>query len=1319
MSVKSEVLQGLVVYAVLLLLPSIVRAVDPRDLYSYANEASEVLPRGDEEFQYMDLDMPAYFYNEKYDRVYINTNGILSFGGELVGFLNLPFPLGNPLIAPFYANVDTTLPNDTATIVYFKSRDPTLLHRTTELVRDNFGSLLARTGGFEALQVFVATWEHVGHYSMKNEVQNSFQVAIIQGATDTFVQFLYPEEGISWIQGDTGDSGLPDVRAQAGFAAEDDRTFMLPGSGTDNVRHLTISSNINQPGVWLYHVGPLAPEGNVEQPDRQHAEPSEPRSCADGGRYKCHSAASCVNSNWGFCCQCKSGYYGNGFSCVKSDIPLRVAGKVLGNVNGEPLDTQLQSYVVMVDGRTYTAISPLEEQLGTDLQLTQILGGTIAWLFAKPLGNSMNGYQLTGGKFNHTSTLQFETGESFYITQQYTGLNVWDQLALDVHLSGQLPSIPALEKLHLDDYSVAFRRSGKDRLQAVSAHSFRVESQARNVSYTLYQDITYEGCSGNEDTIAGKDESMLKITRINLGYEPRERAVRMGMLSKMVIGDQFNPCDEANCGDNTVCVPKPDDTFDCNCKNGFTYIPYGTSDRINCVDIDECSGVNICDENAQCYNEPGGYSCRCNPGYEGNGYVCDKVVPGGYSQPTSSSYTVSTPASYGGHSYNEVDSDPTQEEPEQCERCAEFADCVEGQCQCRSGYDGDGVSYCHSLCDPESVWNGEECVKETYVEEEGIEPFCTILGCTCPTGYTLIEYAFNQICRRVELDPEEVPQEGMPPCDVENNCSPHANCEWRDSSYRHECICNPGYDGNGYTCVEKEVSCLDDEEICDIHASCTYMLNRKSVCVCNKGYEGDGRTCHLAPECAVDDDCGMNSECQQGVCVCQEGYERDLSDFCVRAGSCGGAYCAENAVCVIDPVQKIPYCHCPQGFVGDGVSQCRSIPPPCNVRNNCGLHAACVPSYRDPSSYECMCNQGFFGDGFVCTPERNCANIPSLCDPNARCESTTNGYQCICNDGFIGNGSVCNTAHRLDDGFLLISQGVANIRVPLNGGLGYPVTMAFMSIGLDRDCAEGRIYWSDIAAQQIVSAKYDGTDQKPFITKDIVSPEGVAVDWISRRLYWTDSAKDTIEVASLDNPEQRTVLISKFLVNPRGIAVDPHQTKLYWSDWNRDGPKIEWSNLDGTEREQLVGSPQVALPNSIQVSMATGELCYADAGTKKVECIDTYSRQIRTIASNLTYPFGLAVTDDLFYWTDWMTKKIESINLYGVRQKPINSPVFGNHKMYGMTAVTDKCPLFHSPCVSNNGDCPEDKICLINPRAPSGRSCKCTRNCNNDVVLDY
>lgn len=97
------------------------------------------------------------------------------------------------------------------------------------------------------------------------------------------------------------------------------------------------------------------------------------------------------------------------------------------------------------------------------------------------------------------------------------------------------------------------------------------------------------------------------------------------------------------------------------------------------------------------------------------------------------------------------------------------------------------------------------------------------------------------------------------------------------------------------------------------------------------------------------------------------------------------------------------------------------------------------------------------------------------------------------------------------------------------------------AIGIDKDCAEGRVYWSDISAKAITSSKYDGTDKKVFINTDMTSPEGVAIDWVSRRIYWTDSGKDTIEVASLDNSTLRSVLINRGLVNPRGIAVDPHQ----------------------------------------------------------------------------------------------------------------------------------------------------------------------------------
>lgn len=89
--------------------------------------------------------------------------------------------------------------------------------------------------------MFVVTWEKVGHFERKSDHLNTFQVAIIWNEEETFVQFLYPKDGISWIQGDIGESGLPDVRAQAGFISEDGRVFELKGSGSENVNQFKFS----------------------------------------------------------------------------------------------------------------------------------------------------------------------------------------------------------------------------------------------------------------------------------------------------------------------------------------------------------------------------------------------------------------------------------------------------------------------------------------------------------------------------------------------------------------------------------------------------------------------------------------------------------------------------------------------------------------------------------------------------------------------------------------------------------------------------------------------------------------------------------------------------------------------------------------------------------------------------------------------------------------------------------------------------------------------------------------------------------------------
>ena len=52
---------------------------------------------------------------------------------------------------------------------------------------------------------------------------------------------------------------------------------------------------------------------------------------------------------------------------------------------------------------------------------------------------------------------------------------------------------------------------------------------------------------------------------------------------------------------------------------------------------------------------------------------------------------------------------------------------------------------------------------------------------------------------------------------------------------------------------------------------------------------------------------------------------------------------------------------------------------------------------------------------------------------------------------------------------------------------------------------------------------------------------------------------------------------------------------LFWSDWNRDAPRIERSNMDGSERRILV-QDNLGLPNGLFVEARTQQVCWADAG---------------------------------------------------------------------------------------------------------------------------
>jgi len=81
-----------------------------------------------------------------------------------------------------------------------------------------------------------------------------------------------------------------------------------------------------------------------------------------------------------------------------TDEAQRISGKVTGVVNGvEISDVDLHAYVVTNDGRTYTAISRIPDEIGYSLQSLYAVGSILGFLFALPQQPTLrNGFVLTG-----------------------------------------------------------------------------------------------------------------------------------------------------------------------------------------------------------------------------------------------------------------------------------------------------------------------------------------------------------------------------------------------------------------------------------------------------------------------------------------------------------------------------------------------------------------------------------------------------------------------------------------------------------------------------------------------------------------------------------------------------------------------------------------------------------------------------------------------------------------------------------------------------------------------------------------------------------
>lgn len=127
---------------------------------------------------------------------------------------------------------------------------------------------------------------------------------------------------------------------------------------------------------------------------------------------------------------------------------------------------------------------------------------------------------------------------------------------------------------------------------------------------------------------------------------------------------------------------------------------------------------------------------------------------------------------------------------------------------------------------------------------------------------------------------------------------------------------------------------------------------------------------------------------------------------------------------------------------------------------------------------------------------------------------------------------------------LLLFANRRDVRLVDAGGVKLESTVVVSGLedaaAVDFQFSKGAVYWTDVSEEAIKQTYLNqtGAAVQNVVISGLVSPDGLACDWVGKKLYWTDSETNRIEVANL-NGTSRKVLFWQDLDQPRAIALDP------------------------------------------------------------------------------------------------------------------------------------------------------------------------------------
>ncbi len=228
-------------------------------------------PNDDGSFVNVLLPFTLNFFGSSQNIVSVNNNGNLTFGLNNSQSIYTPYgltqPLGFPIVAPFFADVDTRGPGSSVV---------------------TFGNVTV-----DSHTAFVANYVDVGYFNQQADKLNSFQALLIDrsdiGPGDFDIEFNY--DRLLWETGSAsrGVNGFGGFSARTGFSngsGAAGTNLELPGSGIngallDGGPNSLIATSFNSPVLGRY-VFPVR-NGRPAQPGDTPALPINPSELVPGG----------------------------------------------------------------------------------------------------------------------------------------------------------------------------------------------------------------------------------------------------------------------------------------------------------------------------------------------------------------------------------------------------------------------------------------------------------------------------------------------------------------------------------------------------------------------------------------------------------------------------------------------------------------------------------------------------------------------------------------------------------------------------------------------------------------------------------------------------------------------------------------------------------------------------------------------------------------------------------------------------------------------------------------------------------------------------